>query len=163
MRINPIDGDADPIGELGVNFPSVAGLAFDPITNTLYASSNLDAANLYTVNTNTGFATLVAPLGLNMPSLAYVPSETTLYGASGQTDSLYKINVNTGELILVGPLGVGISYNGLAYLAETDTLYMSWRSGRKLYAIDRNTGAATELGDFEFSGVNGLAADNLNP
>lgn len=163
VRINPFDGYADPIGEIGLNFPSVAGLAFNPLTNTLYASSNLDAANLYTIDTNTGSATLVGPLGLNMPSLAYVPNEDTLYGASGETDSLYKINVNTGQLTLVGPLGVGISFNGLTYFAKTDTLYLSWRGGRKLFSLNRTTGAATEVGAFEFSGVNGLASDNLNP
>ncbi|MEM9159084.1 MAG: hypothetical protein AAGB46_08545 [Verrucomicrobiota bacterium] len=31
-----------------------------------------------------------------MPGLAYKPSTSSLYGASGQTDILYTINTNTG-------------------------------------------------------------------
>ncbi len=153
-------GHLERVGSLGVNFPSTAGLAFDPDNNILYATSNGSAANLYIINTTTGVASEVGPLGVNVPGLAYVPSVSTLYGVSGQTDSLYTIDVSTGFATLVGELGINTSFCGLAYDADSGGLYLSDSLSDSLYSINRNSGAATLVGELGFPQVTGLSGRN---
>jgi uncharacterized protein YjiK len=164
VRIDRETGSLEEVGPLEVNFPGVAGLAFDPVSKILYATSNGEAANLYKVDTLTGAAIQVGPLGINMPGLAYVPTEETLYGVSGQDDTLYQIDPATGEATSIGPLGINVSYNGLAYSVYHDTLFLvSSSATERLYSIDRTSGTATQILQSEFARANGLAADNLNP
>jgi len=118
--INTTTGASSFVGALGVSFSNVSGLAYDPDSKVLYATSSGIAANLYTVNIATGLASLVGPLGVNMPGLAYVPETLTLYGASGQTNSLYTINTVTGAVTLVGDLGINTQWCGLAYDAALE-------------------------------------------
>ena len=97
-----------------------------------------------------------------MPGMAFVPSEGTLYGTSGQTDSLYTINTTTGVATLIGALDTNTSFNGLAYEAATDSLYMSDSVSDHLFLVNRVTGAATTIGSgFGFFSVNGLAGVNM--
>lgn len=160
VTINPTTGVATTVGSLSVDFPSVAGLAYDPDSDTLYASSNSPAANLYTVNTTSGRATYRGLLPLNFPALAFDPGTDTLFGVSGQSDSLYTINTTTGAATLVGALGIDTSFCGLAYDAVSNQLYLSDATGDDLYTVDRITGAATLVGPLSSNQVNGLAAKN---
>ncbi len=160
ISIKGSTGQVAIVGSLGVNFPNVAGLAFDPDSNTLYATSNGSAANLYTIDTTTGIATFVGPLGANMPGLAYIPTTGILYGVSGQTDELYQINPNTGTATIVGSLGINTSFCGLAYDAITDQLYLSDSESDALYTINTDTGVATMVGELQFIQVYGLAGAN---
>ncbi len=160
VAINESTGQLTILGSTGVNFPNTAGLAYDPVDNVLYATSNGAAANLYTIDPLTGRATPIGPLGFNIPGLAFDPNTETLYGVSGQTDSLYTISASTGESVLVGPLGINTSFCGLAYDAASDELFLSDSSSDTLFSINRNNGTATAIRELGFSQVNGLAAKN---
>ncbi len=163
IAIQASTGQFETVGPLGVDFPSVAGLAFDPDNRILYATSNGGAANLYSVNTGTGAATPIGPLGINVPGLAYKPETSTLFGVSGQTNALYTIDTATGATTQVGPLGTNTSYCGLAYDTATGTLYLSHTVDDNLYSIDETTGQATLVGPLQHSQVNGLAGRNKTP
>ena len=160
VAIQASTGQLETIGSLGVNFPNVAGLAFDPTNQILYATSNGAAANLYTVDTSTGAATEVGPLGTNVPGLAFNPNTSTLYGVSGQTDALYTIDTATGAATQIGLLNVNTSFCGLAYDIVTDTLYLSDTISDSLYSINVDTGQAALIGDLQHPQVNGLASLN---
>jgi len=116
-----------------------------------------------TVDTSTGAATEIGPLGINVPGLAYNPDTSTLYGVSGQTDALYTIDTATGVATQVGILGTNTSFCGLAYDAATDTLYLSNTVNDNLYSIDETTGLATLIGPLQHSQVNGLSSRNKAP
>ena len=164
VRVDRENGFLEEVGPLTVNFPGVAGLAFDPVSRILYATSNGEAANLCKVDILTGEAIQVGPLGRNVPGLAYVPAEETLYGVSGQDDMLYQIDPATGEATSIGPLEINVSFNGIAYSAYIDTIFLvSSSATERLYSIDRTSGIATQVSQSEFARANGLAADNLNP
>jgi hypothetical protein len=96
----------------------------------------------YTFIGNTGTGEIV--------SLAYDPSNETLYGIS--TNSLYKIDLETGNATLIGSLQIGY----LMISCDCDRfgkLYgidMSFTS-RSLYSIDKNTGVATIIGNLGVS------------
>src|SRR5205823_1227350 len=95
----------------------------------------LGAESLYTVDTSTGQATQVGPLGLaadgNVGSLAIAPSgilygivETAIDGPSPASAMLYTINTTTGAATPVGPLGTVTIVTGMAFGA-TGTLWYS--------------------------------------
>jgi hypothetical protein len=85
--VNSSLGAAALVGPLGFSFNSIAGLAFDPNSRTLY-HSGLTSVGLYRVDLGTGKGTKIGNLAQNMPSLAYDPDGHMLYGISGSTDSL---------------------------------------------------------------------------
>ncbi len=60
--INPEDGVLKKVGELGVDAGFDQSMAFDYNTGTLYWANNADY-QLYTIDTSTGAATLVGPIG----------------------------------------------------------------------------------------------------
>ena len=69
-----------------MRFDQVNGLAFDPNTNTLYGSDTT-TNELLTINTSTGAATSVGPLGFPFVNgLAFDPNTNTLYGSDFATD-----------------------------------------------------------------------------
>ena len=160
ITVNAATGQLTLVGPIGVNFPNTAGLAYDPVNNILYATSNGSAANLYIIDTLTGNASSVGPLGINIPGLAFDPTTATLYGVSGQTDSLYTVNTSTGESTLIGELGISTSFCGLAYDSASGELFLSDTGSDALYSINRSSGSATFVGELEFPQVNGLAAKN---
>lgn len=160
VAINESTGQLTKVGSTGVNFPNAVGLAYDPVDNVLYATSNGAAANLYTIDTLNGVASQVGPLGVNMPGLAFQPASSILYGVSGQTDSLYSIDASTGETTLIGELGINTSFCGLAYDAASGKLLLSDTNSDALYSVDPTIGSASLIGALDFPQLNGLAAKN---
>lgn len=160
IAINASSGQLTLVGPTGINFPNTAGLAYDPVDNVLYATSNGAAANLYTIDPLTGRATSTGPLGVNIPGLAFDPTTETLYGVSGQTDSLFSIDASTGETTLIGELGINTSFCGLAYDASSGKLLLTDTNSDALYSVDPTTGSASLIGALDFPQVNGLAAKN---
>jgi hypothetical protein len=63
VTIDPVTGVATDIG--GFGFSTLADLAFDPATGTLYGWRSGNDGDLYTVNLMTGMATLVGESGLS--------------------------------------------------------------------------------------------------
>ena len=89
-KITP-QGVMTPIGPTGA---LIVGVAFEPVTRTLYGSDPL----------TTGAATPIGAFGVgSIGDLAWDPTTSTLYGLTpGQ---LYTINTTTGAATLLGPIG----------------------------------------------------------
>lgn len=95
-----------------LNVGGIRGMAYDAAGGVMYATDYYEPVpHLYTVDVQTGAATLVGPLGLppsvaggHVP-LAYDPDTRTLYAADDVTLSLYVLDVHTGAATLVGSRG----------------------------------------------------------
>ncbi len=104
------------------------GMAFDPITGTLYAtgSDGYWVQSLYAIDTTTGAASLIGSTGITSfrIGLAFDPVAGVLFantGSSGLSDDckLFTINTSTGAASLVGP-------NAFTYAPDIDGL--AWRT-----------------------------------
>jgi hypothetical protein len=148
------------VGPLGVDF-QFGGLAWNSDTDTLYmVDGRTTGLGLYTVDTNTGAATLVGSHGIDdMFGLEYDSSTGTLYGVSYTTDpGFYSLNIATGAATLIGNVSGGLG--GLAYDSSRDRLVAILDGTGSLYEVNRTTGATTFLA---FPGNNddsGLAYDS---
>jgi hypothetical protein len=162
-RIDPITGAKTVFKNATANAGTTAGLAVDLATNVLYlASSSTDS--LYTLDVNTGNATLVGPFGdatIVMHGLEIDASTGTLYGASGggSNFNLYTISKVTGAATLVGPLGLS-SFTNLCYDLTSNTMYATNSNTDSWYMVNLATGAATLIGPLSGpTNPNGLAYD----
>lgn len=157
-RLNPNDMTFTDVGPLGVTF-EFGGLAYNAISDTLYMIDGRGAESLYTVDRNTGAATLVGAHGVtDLFGLAYDSRNEVLYATqfSGGT-GFYSLDTATGAATLIGYMGPEIG--GLSYNAKTDQLVGIEDGAGDLYEIDRATGAATLLYDGDFTNDSGLAYD----
>lgn len=154
-------GNVRMIGATG--FPGSLSLAFcrpGGTSHTITNMGNASLAQLATLNTGNGAATLVgSPLGQHLMIMGMTCSpDGTLY-AVGQTDannsdfnSLYTVNRETGLVSRVGSTGVFVSggvYSGFFMaldFAPDGTLYGANTSA--LYTLDTATGLATKVVDF---------------
>ena len=167
----PLVGQGARVGPAPIGFANVESLA--AVKGVLYATS-LDFAahrtSLITINPGTGIGTLVGTGNSDVliVGLVYDPTNEVLYGAGMPfggvvTPNLYSINPGTGATTLIASLTVPIQS-----LAWESTLGLVG-AFEKLYHINAQTGAATQLGtaDFTdghpatFNGIYALAA--LNP
>jgi len=111
-----LDGNMRYIGPTGIDG---RGMAYDEIHGILYATNYADSS-LYTVDINTGQATLIGPTGVSceLVGLAYDEMTQTLYLNEGYvTNSLYTVDVFTGAATLIGPNG-HTYIDGLAWIPE---------------------------------------------
>lgn len=133
----------------------LAGLDFQPYTNTLFASSGVGGSNpnsLFTVDPNTGAATLVGAGGATggAADLA-IDNSGTIFGHNFA--SLFTIDPSTGAGTVVGagntfPVTFPFFIEGLAVDPTTDALYGLGPFGGELYSIDKLTAVVTLLGSF---------------
>jgi len=159
-RIGRVDVDEEDI---------VAGLAYDPVGDILYATTT-HTDKLYSIDYTTGEATLIGDLGASlMHGLAYDPCTVRLLGTFGQSegDGLYSIDVTTGAATLIGHIGFfdadhRNTVHGLAVHPETHVLYgivagpaFNWSA---LIEIDKETGQGTQIGQ-QYVHFSGLAFD----
>jgi hypothetical protein len=157
---------ATSIGPFGVP-GEMAGLGYDPTTNTLYGTT-LGTDTLYSINRSTGAATAIGGLGVtNIGALEYDVSTGKLYGAVGSPagDGLYEINTATGSASFIGNIGYfhadeNNTVSGLAVHPLTHQLYgiVSGPTTRwsALIEIDKMTGAGSLIGT-NGSHISGLA------
>ncbi len=129
------------------------GMAFDPVTGTMYASAaggTPITSRLYTLNTATGAATLVGPTGPGIIIDIAINAAGQAFGIDISTDSLVAINKATGAATTIGALGIDANFaQGMAFDKAADVLYWaSYRStpGGELYTVNTTTGAATLVG-----------------
>src|SRR5947209_1503867 len=129
--------------------------------SVLYATGvgtgpNAGVGGLYTVDPQTGAATLVAtfPAFVHGGGLAYDAATDTLY-ATGYDNlsqsTLFKIDRFTGTATAIGHSGTGIDlqYGGLAIHPSTGVLYATGSNGLQstgLFTVSKYTGAATLVG-----------------
>ncbi|QDT48188.1 PEP-CTERM motif protein [Symmachiella dynata] len=148
------------IGALGVSY-NFGGLAYDPNSDTLYMIDGRDLQSLYTVDQNTGAASLIGSHGItDLFGLAFDSTNNVLYGSGESPSGLYTMNIATGAASLVGDPGVGA--DGLSYDSKNDRLVGNEAGSGDLYELNRSTGAATLLFDGAFTNNNGMAYDPDN-
>ena len=132
-------------------------------TPILYGSAYHGAgapANLYSINPNTGAATLIGPIGFDQVGAIDFSTSGILYGigtTSGGQQDLITINPATGAGTAVGPTTLSANVQDISFRNGDDTLF--GYQGGDIYTFNITTGVATHLGsvgDGSPSG-NGLA------
>jgi hypothetical protein len=139
------------IGPTGLPDGGFGGLDFDGAGNLWgYVSFGL-TPGLYSVNVNTGQATLQGNLsGQALQDLAYNPVDGTMYGVDGR--DLYTVNLVTGAVTYTGTffdvpsgaldVGLGCDSSGNFYIHDivTDAIYKGTLASQSLlYATDMDT------------------------
>lgn len=147
----------------GVTQPSLFALDFSPDGSTLYGISGASAVSnpstLFSIDTETGAATLIAALsgltaGDSASGLAIDPVAGIAYfsaaGGSPISSRLYTLDLGTGALSLIGALTAPTDPTGTIFIDIANNclgdLYGHNISDDALYSINPNTGAATLIG-----------------
>jgi hypothetical protein len=97
------------VGSTFVDGP-ITGLAFHEPSLTMYGIGDPfglpDVSNLYTIDLNSGLATLVGPTGIEAGSLEF-GRDGVLYagGIGADSGNLYRIDLDTGAATLIGATG----------------------------------------------------------
>ena len=165
FEIDMNTGAKTQIGTVSSNAGTTAGLAFDRATRTMYLTSSGNDS-LYTLDIDTGAATLVGPYGTDpdilVHGIEFDDSTGTLYAAS--RGNLYTVSKASGELTFVGTTGLTTtSFINMGYNSDTNVMYAANTSTDSLYTIDRSNGAVTLLGPMTgTSNPHGLAYDFNN-
>jgi hypothetical protein len=142
----------------GLELGTVAGLAFDPASGTLFGLESGVLDRLVVVERFPG-GHVVGDVGFANPQgLACDPDTGTLFATDIATDQLFTLDPLTGAGTAVGALGFP-QVRGLAFDPGADTLYGTDVVTDELLTIDRVTGAGTAVGPLGFAGVQGLAFD----
>lgn len=145
------------VGTLGVPF-DFGGLAYDG--SKMYMVQGFAGNNLYTVDMNSGAASLVGSHGFaDMFGLAYDPTTQELYGGRSTTGKgFYSLNRTNGSAKFIGDPGINL--DGLAYDSKRDQVVGGDAGPGDLYKIDRNNGSAALLYNGDFFNNCGLAYDS---
>ena len=147
VLLDPVSGVVvTVVGPIGF---VVGGMAFDPQTGILYATTGgtgPNPGNLIKIDINTGRGSLIGNLGLRsgtLADLAFAPSGI-LYGWAGPAggSALYKVDLTTGAATWVGDSGIFTRGGGLAADAQ-GRLFLAGSAAGALYRVDPSTGAAT--------------------
>ena len=120
--IDSMTGDATLIGDLSGY--QVLGLAFDPVSNILYASAYTEPpgqASFMTINKDTGAVSLINNTTQPLTGIAFDPVTGLLYGVDSGTYStftrgLYQVDKTTGDTTLIGLLPLEAPF-GLEFVA----------------------------------------------
>ena len=172
FTINRFTGATTAFGGLsaGINLSS-GGLAINPLTGVMYATgtNGFQSTGLFTIDKNTGAATLVGQaggsccagdFGIMLNGLGF-RSDGTLF-ANGwalggpsypdpSTSHLYTVNLATGDATHIGPSGVtlgrSLKYSGLAFRDDGTLLSLGSLDAASgtLYSVNTANGAATSL------------------
>ncbi|HUI06077.1 MAG TPA: PEP-CTERM sorting domain-containing protein [Verrucomicrobiae bacterium] len=131
---------------------------------TLYESAYTGpggAANFYSVNPDTGAATLIGPIGFNQVGAIDFDASGTLYAVGNRvsdgTQVLLKINPATGAGTEIGPTTLSANVQDISF-RNSDGALFGYSVG-SIYTFNIATGAATLLGSTGdgFPSGNGLA------
>jgi len=148
------------IGSTGVAAGDFGDMAYNPGGNTAYWVPGRGNDNLYTINLQTGAASLVGAHNIDdMFALAYDTANSTLYGESSN-GNFYSISTSNGAATLLG--NNGVYPGGLTYRSDINQLVLLGAGTATFYSINTGTGAATALGGTGFVNDNGLAWDPVN-
>jgi hypothetical protein len=160
IRIDPGTGalisTVGPITE-GAGGPAIgiADLAVQPGTGTLFGvlspvSGGTAVGNVYTINKNTGVATLVGSTGHFFDSIAFAP-DGTLYvtaadlGAMGGEVNPVLLTVNPANAQVLKSVPTGEFYGALGVRPGDGTLFAGNGDGGQIFTLNPTTGAATAL------------------
>lgn len=160
VRVSTTDASVSVIGTAAaLNGEDWSGLARDPVSGTLYASSTrmVDelSSTLYAIDPATGAATPIGPIsggGRVIEIAADVGGQ--LYGVDIAADRLVAIDKSSGAGQPIGPLGFNAEFaEGLDFDPSTNLLYFAavdnqsaFSQPGQMYTIDTATGHATLVG-----------------
>lgn len=135
------------VGPLGVGY-DFGGLAYDG--STMYMVQGFAGSGLYTVDLDTGAATLVGDHGSTaMFGLEFDPTTNALYGSeSTRASGFYELSRADGSATFIGDMGRSI--DGLSYDTTRDDLIGVEAGPGEVYSVDRASGSTSLLavGDF---------------
>lgn len=159
VRVQPNTGQATVIGPVGY---SVSGLAYDPVSRTLYGSVS-NVRKLVRIDTTTGQGTILADLRWSngqviqdCAGLAYDASARVLFGVDGATDKLIRIDPATG-IGTAAPNALGFpDVEGLEFDPQSGFLFGTDVQTFQMIRIDKTTGIGTAVGSTGYK-VDGLA------
>jgi hypothetical protein len=127
---------------------NITALAYDRQLDILWGAANGNDS-LYTINYNTGVATLVGAFNpghdVTLPALEFDNSTGTLYMASALAGTFYTVNKSTGQATLVGTHGITAN-TSLGYHSGNNVMYAINSGTDSLYTVNRGTGAMTLVG-----------------
>ncbi|GAB4173683.1 MAG: hypothetical protein Kow0020_08960 [Wenzhouxiangellaceae bacterium] len=143
----------------GISAGTLTGLAWDPTTGVWYLTVGNE---LYTVDPDTGIATLIGDTGLSILIEIKFDAAGQLYAVDISDDSLYAIDKTTASATLIGPLGFNLNFaQGMAYDYADNTMWAWMYQGGGLVdwgTIDLSTGAATSFVNFTNNGPEAAGA-----
>jgi len=171
--VNPLDGTAVPLFDLGASNFTEGGFAIRPDGFTGYGVRTFleQPPELFMIDSSSEIAFSLGPLtlggsplaaGTQVDGLAF--RGNTLYGLvtglnGNLDDHLITIDLDpaTRAVTDVGPLGTDIGLiGGLAYDAASSRFYASGVDNNILYALDPDTGSATLVGPTGLVELSGL-------
>jgi sugar lactone lactonase YvrE len=169
ITLNPNNGDLLTSLAItdGTHLLSIADLAIQPSTNTLFGITNPDGAgvgpgNLYTINPGTGLATLIGNTGLFFDSIAFAPNGT-LYLAAANLDfatgmqidkALDTIDPSNAVVLTSVPT---IDFFGALGIRSDGTIFGGTGDQAGLFTINPTTGAETPIGNTGTTFIGDLA------
>jgi len=159
IRIDPATGMGTLVGDIGLTYRYVQGLAFDAATGNLLGT-DVVLHELVRINRLTGVGTRVGSLNFgNVTSLAFSPSGA-LYGIDQTGDQLIRLDKTTGQGTVVGPLGF-FDVKGIAFAPDGTAYGMDALTGQflRIATVPQQPGQllATQLGALGYMDVKGLA------
>ncbi|MEZ4775799.1 MAG: T9SS type A sorting domain-containing protein [Bacteroidia bacterium] len=134
------------------------GLAFDPTSNIMYASStDGGTGTFYTVDLGTGAATSVGTMDVGLPIWLAIDNNGNCYTMDIGTDMLYSVDKATGLTTEIGPTGFNANFAQDAdFDPETNELYaVAWGTGfgPELRRFDVNSGLSILVGPISNTSV----------
>ena len=148
VELSMTTGQRTPITTVTGGPANITALAYDRQLDILWGAANGNDS-LYTINYNTGVATLVGAFNpghdVTLPALEFDNSTDTLYMASALAGTFYTVNKSTGQATLVGTHGITAN-TSLGYHSGNDVMYAINSGTDSLYTVNRVTGAMTLVG-----------------
>ncbi|MEO0896226.1 MAG: T9SS type A sorting domain-containing protein [Bacteroidota bacterium] len=160
VAINPTDGSISAVGLAGK--PSDAswlGMAFDPTSSTMYASTGFGTTppTLWTINLSTGAATAIDTFtgSAVVPVWLAINNQGNMYGGDLFTNELYSIDKTTANTSGIGNFGFDLFFGNIHdadFDPASNQLYMSVGNdvvgGNQVRFVDTTTGASILLGEY---------------
>ena len=158
IRVSSIGADNLPLSTITIANPK--GMAFKSDGTLLIGAFN---GSIYSVDINTGTATVVATTGgLRLSGLAYHPLTGILWASVRPTstgkDNIYKINLANGTTTLVGSTGFGISTKDITFDHKGRLFGVIDTTGSQSYliSIDTSSGKGKLVGGMTTKGIEAI-------
>jgi len=169
--IDTADGTITPIGTANPSADSngFTGFAQDPTTGTLYASGTTcgSSSHLYTIDRNTGAATLVGEMtGMGCAIWIAIGPDGLMYSVDLVNDALYAVDKTSGATSLKGSVGFNVNYAQDAdFDQSTGILYWAALNAdtgsAEMRTVDLDTGASSLVYPIGTTQISGLATETL--
>ena len=154
--VSPNTGQLSTVGGLGFNTNDQVGFDIASGSNAAFASLTtmiglISLSSLYTVNLNTGAATLIGPIGDDgdtIRDIAIAPRIELIYAVTASNKLISFVSTAPGVILstaTINNLPAGEQINGLDFRPANGKLY-ALSSSSRIYTIDPLTGIASLVG-----------------